>query len=71
MTRVFLYVPNIIGYVRVLSGLASFWFAFDHPLVFALLYGSSYALDAVDGVAARKLKQSEHDHALVRADRRA
>lgn len=58
MNPVYFYVPNIIGYIRVVSGLAAFWFAFDEPWKFFYLYAFSYALDALDGVAARALGQS-------------
>lgn len=58
-TNVFLFVPNLIGYVRVLTGLASLAYALNQETftVAAGLYTFSYALDALDGVAARKLGQ--------------
>lgn len=58
MVSVWLYVPNLIGYVRVITGLFAFFFAFDSPGVAAALYTVSYSLDALDGVAARALGQS-------------
>lgn len=59
VTPVWLYYPNLIGYVRVLSGLASFYYAFNTETfsMFVYLYMFSYALDALDGVAARRFKQ--------------
>lgn len=54
----YLYVPNIIGYVRVITGLASVYYAFDSPALAGGLYAFSYWLDAIDGVAARRLGQS-------------
>jgi CDP-diacylglycerol--inositol 3-phosphatidyltransferase len=59
MTAVALYWPNIIGYVRVISGIASFFYAFEASTwpAFVYLYAFSYALDALDGVAARRFKQ--------------
>lgn len=56
---VWLYVPNLIGYVRVITGLAAFVYAFDKASYsqFFSLYMFSYALDAVDGLAARSLGQ--------------
>lgn len=60
-----LFVPNLIGYVRVISGLLSFVYAFDNYWVFIGLYAFSMGLDAVDGVAARALHQSECPHAQV------
>ncbi len=81
-TPVWLYWPNLIGYVRVLSGIAAFAYSFTEtfqqqtavegggekngansssllsPLsYFVYLYTFSYALDALDGVAARRFKQ--------------
>lgn len=58
MSRVFFYVPNVIGYVRlVLIGLA-FYVALDAPVLFFVLYSLSYGvLDWVDGLAARLLDQ--------------
>ncbi len=57
---VWLFVPNLIGYLRVVTGLASFYFALDKETFwyFFGLYGFSYALDALDGVAARRLNQT-------------
>ena len=63
MAPVWLYYPNLIGYVRVVSGLAAFLYAFDSPSTstcapwFVYLYAISYFLDALDGVAARRFKQ--------------
>lgn len=54
---VWLFVPNLIGYVRVITGIAAFAYAFSDAKVFFALYAFSYALDALDGVAARKLGQ--------------
>jgi CDP-diacylglycerol--inositol 3-phosphatidyltransferase len=71
-TPVWLFVPNLIGYVRVVTGLAAFAYAFDGPApgvpawaAFFVLYGISYALDAVDGVAARALKQTSQFGAVL------
>jgi len=59
VTPVWLYYPNLIGYVRVISGLAAFYYAFNNETfsTFVYLYMFSYALDALDGVAARRFKQ--------------
>lgn len=58
MVAVYLFVPNLIGYLRIITGLVSFYFAFTHPGYFVGLYSFSYWLDALDGVAARHLGQS-------------
>lgn len=53
------YVPNLIGYIRiVLSAIA---FAnYGKPNMFFLYYFVGFVLDAADGLAARKLDQSSH-----------
>jgi CDP-diacylglycerol--inositol 3-phosphatidyltransferase len=60
-------VPNLIGYLRVITGLAAFYVAFEPAqyATFFWLYGFSYALDAVDGVAARHLKQMSRFGAVL------
>lgn len=68
MTRVALFVPNIIGYLRAITGIAGFYFCDTNPWyslplhfylysLFMTLYAISYVLDAFDGVAARRLNQ--------------
>lgn len=67
MVSTWLYVPNLIGYVRIITGLAAFMYAFDKSQhgTFFMLYAFSYALDAVDGVAARALKQTSRFGAVL------
>lgn len=57
-SRVFLWIPNLIGYARVLLMLTSFYMmpAID-PRPFFILYSTSCLLDAVDGHVARFLNQ--------------
>mmetsp|Transcript_3455 Transcript_3455/g.12460 ORF Transcript_3455/g.12460 Transcript_3455/m.12460 type:complete len:221 (+) Transcript_3455:69-731(+) len=57
---VYLLVPNLIGYARVLLNVAAFTFAasFDNRTVFSSMYFTSFALDCIDGYAARLLKQT-------------
>lgn len=59
MNPVYAYVPNLIGYARVLSGVAAFAYALHEPATFLWLYTISYVLDAFDGYAARALGQCE------------
>ncbi|XP_067864312.1 uncharacterized protein si:ch1073-145m9.1 [Heptranchias perlo] len=54
--KVFLYVPNVIGYIRILLLLVSWW-TFNYPAVFVPCYVISIILDGVDGLAARQLNQ--------------
>ncbi|KAI5132337.1 uncharacterized protein NESG_01063 [Nematocida ausubeli] len=49
-----LYIPNIIGYVRVVLLFISLFFSKN---IFVILYSISYLLDSLDGYAARRFKQ--------------
>ena len=57
--HVLMYVPNVIGYIRVLMGVLAFvdWRNMQR---FSVLYAVSFVLDAADGYAARKYDQSSH-----------
>ncbi|MQM00429.1 hypothetical protein Taro_033164 [Colocasia esculenta] len=54
---VYLYIPNIIGYIRVLMNCLAFALCFSNKRIFAILYFVSFVLDAVDGWFARKFNQ--------------
>ncbi|CAG7849601.1 CDP-diacylglycerol--inositol 3-phosphatidyltransferase; AltName: Full=Phosphatidylinositol synthase; Short=PI synthase; Short=PtdIns synthase [Serendipita indica DSM 11827] len=63
--NVYLFVPNLIGYARViLAALALYYMPF-HPRYCTLLYGASTLLDAADGYAARTLKQASQFGAVL------
>ena len=64
---VWLYVPNLIGYVRVLTFLGAVACATDSGLTlpFFVLYSVSYLLDALDGPAARYLQQTSRFGAVL------
>ena len=58
--NVFWFIPNLIGYSRVVCGLAAFvlWMIFPQSWLWGLLlYLGSFVGDAVDGWAARKWDQ--------------
>lgn len=57
---IFLYVPNLIGYSRVVFALLSLFFMRWHPKYCTVLYCLSCLLDALDGAAARRLGQTSH-----------
>jgi hypothetical protein len=57
MNPVYFYVPNLIGYGRIIAAIVAFIYAFSNHIVFLWLYAISYTLDALDGIAARKLNQ--------------
>ncbi|KAI6028801.1 CDP-alcohol phosphatidyltransferase-domain-containing protein [Pisolithus orientalis] len=63
--NVFLFVPNLIGYTRVILAGLSLHFMSYHPRYCTLLYGISCLLDAVDGLAARALGQTSKFGAVL------
>ncbi|XP_068605536.1 CDP-diacylglycerol--inositol 3-phosphatidyltransferase [Brachionichthys hirsutus] len=56
--NIFLFVPNLIGYARILLGLLSFYLMPSCPWPAVSCYLLSAFLDAFDGHAARALNQS-------------
>ncbi|KAG7010848.1 CDP-diacylglycerol--inositol 3-phosphatidyltransferase 1 [Cucurbita argyrosperma subsp. argyrosperma] len=54
---VYLYVPNIIGYIRVLMNIVAFALCFSNKIIFSVLYFVSFVCDGVDGWCARKFNQ--------------
>ncbi|EME27425.1 CDP-diacylglycerol--inositol 3-phosphatidyltransferase isoform 1 [Galdieria sulphuraria] len=60
----FLYIPNIIGYLRILLAIGAFW-QWEQSNRFFLLYLTSFLLDAADGYAARYFHQSSELGALL------
>ncbi|KAK3624359.1 phosphatidylinositol synthase 1 (CDP-alcohol phosphatidyltransferase1) [Elasticomyces elasticus] len=56
--NIFLFVPNLIGYARIVLCIASLYFMPLHPRRCSFLYSISCLMDALDGIAARKFKQS-------------
>jgi CDP-diacylglycerol--inositol 3-phosphatidyltransferase len=54
---VFLFIPNLIGYTRVILAAASLYFMRWHPKACTWLYIVSCLLDAFDGMAARRFNQ--------------
>ncbi|KIR51759.1 CDP-diacylglycerol-inositol 3-phosphatidyltransferase [Cryptococcus gattii Ru294] len=63
--NVFLFVPNLIGYTRVITAAASLFFMPYHPKACTLLYSVSCMLDVVDGQAARALGQTSRFGAVL------
>jgi len=63
--NVFLFVPNLIGYTRVILAALSMHFMNYHPKYSTLAYSVSQLLDAVDGHAARALGQSSKFGAVL------
>ncbi|GMK59856.1 hypothetical protein CspeluHIS016_0900730 [Cutaneotrichosporon spelunceum] len=63
--NVFLFVPNLIGYLRVILAGVSLYYMPARPLLCTIIYGISCLLDAVDGQAARALGQSSKFGAVL------
>ncbi|XP_059631826.1 CDP-diacylglycerol--inositol 3-phosphatidyltransferase 1-like [Cornus florida] len=54
---VYLYIPNIIGYIRILMNCTAFAVCFSNKKLFSTLYFISFVCDALDGWFARKFNQ--------------
>ncbi|KAJ0987935.1 hypothetical protein J5N97_006291 [Dioscorea zingiberensis] len=54
---VYLYIPNIIGYIRVIMNIVAFALSVSNKPLFALLYFISFVCDGLDGWFARKFNQ--------------
>lgn len=63
--NVFLFVPNLIGYTRVILGAAALTYMPTHPKFCTVAYCISALLDAVDGQAARALGQTSKFGAIL------
>ncbi|KAF8078025.1 phosphatidylinositol synthase [Lyophyllum atratum] len=63
--NVFLFVPNLIGYARIILAGLSLHFMSYHPKYCTLAYVVSCLLDAVDGQAARALNQTSKFGAVL------
>ncbi|VUZ48451.1 unnamed protein product [Hymenolepis diminuta] len=63
--NIFLFVPNIIGYARILLLIAACWYMPLDPIRAIVAYFLSALLDAVDGHAARLLNQSTKFGAML------
>ncbi|KAG5951776.1 hypothetical protein E4U53_002274 [Claviceps sorghi] len=63
--NIFLFWPNIIGYIRIVLAIASLYYMPVHPRTCSVLYSISCLLDAVDGYAARVFEQSTRFGAVL------
>ncbi|KAI8554042.1 hypothetical protein RHMOL_Rhmol05G0066800 [Rhododendron molle] len=54
---VYLYIPNIIGYIRILMNCFAFYICSSNKQLFSVLYFISFVCDALDGWFARKFNQ--------------
>lgn len=51
------YIPNQIGYLRVVTAVVSLFSMREHPVFTSCVYGVSCLLDALDGTMARRYNQ--------------
>ncbi|KAI4527510.1 CDP-diacylglycerol--inositol 3-phosphatidyltransferase [Schizophyllum commune Tattone D] len=63
--NVFLFVPNLIGYTRVILAAVSLHYMSYHPKYSTVAYVVSALLDAFDGMAARAMGQSSKFGAVL------
>lgn len=63
--NVYLLVPNLIGYVRIIFAFVAFYFAYKDYRFFFAFYSVSQLLDAFDGLAARMLNQGSRFGAVL------
>lgn len=63
--NVFMFVPNLIGYARIILALASFYTMPHKPILTLSFYFMSTFLDAFDGFAARLFNQSTRFGAML------
>ncbi|KAI0318636.1 CDP-diacylglycerol-inositol 3-phosphatidyltransferase [Amylostereum chailletii] len=63
--NVFLFVPNLIGYARVILAALSINYMSYHPKYCTVLYCISCLLDAADGQAARRFGQTSKFGAVL------
>ncbi|CAD7086865.1 unnamed protein product [Hermetia illucens] len=63
--NIFLFVPNLIGYARIILAIISFWFMSTNYIISGWCYIISVSLDSMDGYAARALNQSTRFGAML------
>jgi len=64
VASVYFFVPNLIGYTRIILAALSFYYIQNHWMFFTC-YSVSSILDIADGHAARALKQSSRFGAIL------
>lgn len=63
--NIFLFVPNIIGYARIILAVVAFYFMPTNHIIATVCYVVSALLDAVDGHAARYFNQGTKFGAML------
>lgn len=65
MVTKYLYIPNLIGYSRIILMFVAYYYAQSRPLIFVIAYSLSQFADMFDGMAARAFNQSTHFGAML------
>ncbi|XP_044763517.1 CDP-diacylglycerol--inositol 3-phosphatidyltransferase [Coccinella septempunctata] len=63
--NIFLFIPNLIGYARIILAFISFYFMSTNYLIALASYAISALLDAIDGHAARYFNQGTKFGAML------
>jgi len=63
--KIYRYIPNMIGYVRVFLSLLSFFIYGSCPATVIVIYSTSFVLDGLDGIAARRYNQCSRFGAVL------
>lgn len=53
-----LYIPNLLGYLRIILAFVGIWYASAEPGKALVIWIFSASLDLIDGILARKLQQT-------------
>ncbi|XP_045468475.1 CDP-diacylglycerol--inositol 3-phosphatidyltransferase [Harmonia axyridis] len=63
--NIFLFVPNLIGYARIILAFISFYYLSTNYIIALVCYTISALLDAIDGYAARYFNQGTKFGAML------
>jgi len=66
LNPIYLFYPNLIGYLRIVFALFSFAAMPTRPVAASIWYFLSAFLDAFDGYLARKYNQSLNDFLILK-----
>lgn len=56
--NIYFFIPNLIGYIRILLVIWAFYYCFEQHYLFIALYSVSQLLDVFDGYTARYFRQA-------------
>src|SRR3989338_9881913 len=65
VSQVYFFIPNLIGYTRIILAAVAFYYAERYYGVFFVCYGLSALMDELDGRFARKFNQCSRFGAVL------